>query len=183
MPASRDDLILGEWAVLALVAEAPTHGFEIARAMAPGGEIGAVWAMRRPVVYRAVDELVARGLVEPRGDESSPRGPRRRILRTTRAGRARLRRWLAEPVEHVRDARSALLLKLLFLDRAGRDPTALLEAQAELFGAALRGLEERRARAQGFDRVLFSWRAESASAAVRFVEAVAVAEPSGPRRR
>lgn len=172
MPAPRDEPSLGEWAVLALVSERPTHGFAIAKAMAPGGEVGTVWALGRPVVYRALDELARRGLVEPIGDEPSPRGPRRRVLRATRTGSARVRGWLVEPVEHVRDARSALLLKLLFLDRGGSDAGRLLDAQAERFGASARALEERRAGAEGFDRVLFSWRVESTSAAVRFVEAL-----------
>lgn len=172
MPAPREDLSLGEWAVLAVLGEESTHGFAIARATAPGGEIGAIWTIRRPLVYRALDLLLERGLIEAIGDEPSPRGPRRRVMRATEAGRDEVRRWVGEPVAHVRDARSALLLKLLFLDRAGRDPGPLLAAQAQHFGAALRALDEQRADAVGFDRVLFSWRVESASAAVRFVEAL-----------
>ncbi len=39
MPAS-------ECAVLALLAERPTHGFAIAQAMADDGEIGKVWSLR-----------------------------------------------------------------------------------------------------------------------------------------
>lgn len=172
MPAPGEDLNLGEWAVLAVLVEGPTHGFAVARATAPGGEIGAIWSIRRPLVYRALDLLHERGLIEAIGDEPSPRGPRRRIMRATETGRAQVRRWLDEPVAHIRDARSALLLKLLFLDRGGRDPGHLLGAQAQRFGATLGALEEQRAHAAGFDRVLFSWRVESASAAVRFVEAL-----------
>jgi len=50
MPRPRDELTAGEWAVLALLAEAPTHGFAIAKAMAPEGEVGKVWSVRRPLV-------------------------------------------------------------------------------------------------------------------------------------
>jgi hypothetical protein len=35
MPRPRDELTAGEWAVLAVLAESSTHGFAIARAMAP----------------------------------------------------------------------------------------------------------------------------------------------------
>ena len=47
MPRLRDELTAGEWAILALLAESPTHGFAIARAMAPEGEVGQIWSVRR----------------------------------------------------------------------------------------------------------------------------------------
>jgi hypothetical protein len=95
MPRSRDDLGAGDWAVLALLAERPTHGFAVARAMSPEGEIGKVWTMRRPLVYRAI--------------------------------------------EHVRDARSLLTLKLLFLGRGDGDQTPLLTARRKRFESLLGG--------------------------------------------
>ena len=52
-----EELSPGEWAVLALLNERPTHGFALARALAPGGEIGRVWSFRRPLVYRALETL------------------------------------------------------------------------------------------------------------------------------
>jgi hypothetical protein len=39
--------------------------------------------------------------------------------------------WLTRPVEHTRDVRSELLVKLALLDRAGKDPQPLLAAQRE----------------------------------------------------
>ncbi len=65
-----EQLATGEWAVLALVAEGPTHGFAVARALAPGGEVGRVWAMRRPLVYRTLDVLADRELVARRRDRA-----------------------------------------------------------------------------------------------------------------
>src|ERR1700754_2456562 len=103
-----EQLATGEWAVLALVVEAPTHGFAIARALAPGGDVGRVWAMRRPLVYRTVDVLSAQGLLRAAGTEPSEIGPRRTLLEATPGGRERLADWLATPVEHVRDARAEL---------------------------------------------------------------------------
>jgi hypothetical protein len=40
MARGREELTAGEWAVLALVNEQPTHGFALARAMAPDGDVG-----------------------------------------------------------------------------------------------------------------------------------------------
>ena len=122
-------LTTGEWAVLSLVGEGPTHGFAVARAMAPGGEVGRVWAMRRPLVYRTLEQLEARDLTRIAGTEASATGPPRTLIESTDEGARKVGEWLREPVEHLRDARSELMLKLLFLDRRSADPAPLLEAQ------------------------------------------------------
>ena len=46
-----------------------------------------------------------------------------------RTGRAELRRWLATPVEHLRDLRSELLLKLVIAQRCGIGTADMLAAQ------------------------------------------------------
>jgi hypothetical protein len=58
-------------------------------------------------------------------------------VEVTAAGARRVAAWLDEPVARVRDARSELMLKLLFLDRRGVDPGRLLDAQRERFPEAL----------------------------------------------
>ena len=55
----RSAVGLGEHAVLALLAEQPRHGWAIVRALAPGGEIGRIWTLSRPLAYRAIDNLEA----------------------------------------------------------------------------------------------------------------------------
>ena len=163
-----EQLATGEWAVLALLAEASTHGFAIARALAPGGDVGRVWAMRRPLVYRTLDVLSERELVRAAGTEPSESGPPRTVLDVTADGRERVEAWLLAPVQHVRDARADLMLKLLFLDRAGRDPAPLLSAQRERF--ALIAAELEKAEEEGFARTLALWRLENTRAAIRFVD-------------
>jgi DNA-binding PadR family transcriptional regulator len=170
MPRSRDDLGAGEWAVLALLAEQPIHGFAVARAMSPEGEIGRVWTMRRPLVYRAIDLLTEAGFARPVGTEPSTSGPQRIVVEATPTGREALAAWLAEPVDHVRDARSLLMLKLLFLTRSQTDQAPLLVAQRERFEALAQRLAAATDEADGFDQVLLRWRLESTTAAVRFID-------------
>ena len=86
--------------------------------------------------------------------------------------------WLDSPVEHIRDARSLLLLKLLFLERRQADPGPLLHAQRARFEAIVARLRAAVNEASGFDRTLLSWRLESATAALRFIDRV-VAAPRG----
>jgi DNA-binding PadR family transcriptional regulator len=167
-----EQLTTGEWAVLGLVAEGPTHGFAVARALEPDGEVGRVWSMRRPLVYRTLDVLETRALTRPAGTEASTAGPQRALVDVTEQGGARVEDWLAAPVQHVRDARTELLLKLLFLDRRDLTADALLEAQRERFLEQERELRALLDAADGFARTLALWRVENTAAAVRFVDAL-----------
>lgn len=164
----------GEWAVLALVSERPTHGFAVAKALGPTGEIGEVWSLSRPLVYRALDVLVEAGLIEKGAAERSDRGPRRTSLRATAAGRRSVKAWLAEPVEHVREVRSLLMLKLLFIERSDFDRRPLLDAQRELLEPVAVALEARERAVTGFERTLALWRLESTRAVLRFLKSASI---------
>ncbi|HMC41331.1 MAG TPA: PadR family transcriptional regulator [Acidimicrobiales bacterium] len=170
----QPELSAGEWAVLGAVAEGPTHGFAVAQLLSPDGELGRIWTLPRPVVYQVVKKLLERDLIRARRTEASPKGPARTVLGISPAGRAALRRWLAEPVDHVRDVRSLLLLKLALLDRAGADPAHLLESQGERVRAQLDALAQARDEATGFDRVILEWRLAGSRATLDFLSVVAV---------
>jgi len=179
---SERRLTAGEWSILGLLNEAPAHGWALASALAPEGEIGTVWALSRPLVYRALDMLEQRGLIELVGAASSTRGPSRTVFRPTRKGRAALSRWLDEPVEHIRDLRPELLLKLVFLRRSGGETGTLLEAQRELVEALLGELEAGLEGATLERGVVLRYRIEVARAALRFVEVELAAGDAVPAR-
>jgi DNA-binding PadR family transcriptional regulator len=164
------DLAPGEWSVLALLVEQPGHGWALARQMTRDGEIGAVWSLGRPLVYRALELLDQRGLIEAIGHEPGLRGPNRTIFRATEDGRAALQRWLAEPVEHVRDVRSVFLLKLILVDRAGLDPEPLLEAQRASVIPSIEALEGRLAGSASTEQILVRFRLESTRAVLHFID-------------
>lgn len=171
MKADPDaDLLPGEWAVLGVIAAAPSHGFAVAAALAPSGELGRVWTMKRPRVYRAISDLVDRGLIVPVGEAPSTRGPSRVIYRATPSGRARLRRWLSTPVEHVRDVRSGLLLKLAFLAAADKPTGPLLEAQRRQLEPVLASLERAFSASSSFDEVILRYRVATARGVLSFIE-------------
>jgi DNA-binding PadR family transcriptional regulator len=170
MPRGRDEFSAGEWAVLALLSEGPAHGFALARAMAPGGEVGQVWAMRRPLVYRALETLEQGEMIRPAGTMPSQTGPQRTILEVTPAGARAVTEWLSQPVSHVRDARSLLMLKLLFLSRREADLAPLLTAQRAQFAARAEALAAALEETSGFDRTLLLWRMHNTTAAVYFIE-------------
>jgi PadR family transcriptional regulator AphA len=169
MPDERE-LAPGEWSVLGLLAEQPAHGWALATALAPDGEIGCVWSLGRPLVYRSLEILEKRGLVEPGGLEASVRGPKRTVYRLTEPGREALDRWLAEPVAHVHEIRSLLLLKLVFAERLGTDLHPLLDAQREVLEERAEQLEAGAASRSGAEGIMGRFRLETARAALRFVE-------------
>ena len=160
------ELSLGEWATLALLREEPTHGWAIVKLLAPAGEVGSVWSLSRPLVYRAAERLEAMGLVAPVGVQQL--GARSRTLLTaTRGGTARGRSLARAAVEHVRDVRTELLLKLVLRQRRGLDLVSLVRAQQRRLGPVLARLEH-----PGEDDVVSLWRSESASSVRRFLAAV-----------
>ena len=164
------ELSLGEWAVLGLLVTSPAHGFALAKELRADGRWGRIWTVPRPLVYRALPTLEASGLISMDRAEASRLGPRRAVYRATPSGKAAFSRWLSEPVEHYRDARSQLLLKLGFLWTRGESTESLLSAQLAVIEPIEQGLGEKLSMAEGFDRTLALWRFESAQALVRFVE-------------
>ena len=90
---TRTEPSLPEWAALGLLCESPTHGWAIAEALGPTGDIGRVYSCTRPLLYRALRQLQSDGLAEVRGTTTSDAGPARIILGATRRGRARFYRW------------------------------------------------------------------------------------------
>jgi PadR family transcriptional regulator AphA len=127
-----------------------------------------VWTVSRPLVYRSLATLLSAGLLEESGDGARERGPQRTIVRATRRGRAALRRWLDQPVDHVREVRSELLVKLALLDRAGRTSEALVERQLERLAPVFAAVSGKPA-GEGFESVLATWRREQALAVQRFL--------------
>ena len=85
--------------------------------------------------------------------------------------------WLRQPVQHVRDVRSLLLLKLVFAERLGVDTRPMLEEQHDAIAAAVAALEQRIDGSQGSEEILLRFRLESTRAVLRFVEGTLAAEP------
>jgi hypothetical protein len=122
--------------------------------------------------YRSLERLMDMGLIAAAGEEPSHQGPIRYLVKITRAGRVAAEAWQHQPVQHTRDIRSELLVKLALLHRSGHDPHELLVAQRALLVPIADALRDRAASAAGFDRTLMLWRYETASATIRFLDAL-----------
>jgi PadR family transcriptional regulator AphA len=158
------DPSLAEQVCLALTVQGLSHGWAIGTMLAPDGELGRIWSLSRPLTYRAIDGLVDRRLVTRRG-QTAGHGRDRVLLAPTAAGRRVSNRWLATPVEHLRDVRTELLVKLFLHEQAGLDTTPLLAAQQHLFMPAIDALTS----TGPLDDLVDLWRRESARAVRRFL--------------
>lgn len=168
---AADELLLGEWACLGLLALGPAHGFALAARLRPEGDVGRVWSLSRALTYRALEQLEVRGLIAAAGEEQGIAGGTRTLFALTENGRAELRRWLEAPVLHLRDLRSELLLKLVLARLAGVRATALVRRQREAVARMVAVTDA--AVAEAPDDVVALWRAESTRAAQRFLDSLA----------
>jgi PadR family transcriptional regulator AphA len=147
------------------VTQGVSHGWALGTLLAPDGEIGRIWSLTRPLTYRAIDGLVDQGLLSRRG-RTAGLGRDRVVLAATAAGRRTSRRWLDTPVQHLRDVRTELLVKLALRQRAGLDNEALLSAQQVLFEPAIDTLTA----GHRDEDLVDLWRRESARAVRRVLD-------------
>jgi DNA-binding PadR family transcriptional regulator len=162
---------LPEWTVLVLLSQRPAHGFAVSQLTATDGELGRIWRIPRPVIYRAIGRLLDAGLITPESVEPGL-GPQRTIYTVTADGRREAEHWLSTPVEHVRDIRSYLLVKLALLHRAGCDPSDLLERQRAVLDPIARAMQDQQAGLDDFDAILLAWRRATAAAALGFLDEI-----------
>ena len=88
------------------------------------------------------------------------------MLRPTARGRQALDAWLDEPVAHLRDVRTELLVKLTLREQAGMPAAPLLAAQRAHLAATIDALTQAEP-----DDYVDLWRRVSAEAVARFLEA------------
>jgi PadR family transcriptional regulator AphA len=137
------DLTSNELCVLALLMERPSHGWRLSDLLERDGEVGAIWSIARPLVYTSLRRLEADGYIKTAGIERGSRGPHRVNYAVTPKGRSTAKRWLNDPVEHVRDIRSLFLLKVVLSKRLGLDAEPLLVGQRALLTPLVAFLEAR----------------------------------------
>jgi DNA-binding PadR family transcriptional regulator len=117
---AKRPLLPGEYAVLALLALRPMHGYEMTSFIEDEG-LSDVCPVEQSTLYTYLRNVEARGLVAWTEERVGQRPPRK-IFALTPAGRDLIHAWLRRPVGRMREVRLELLLKLFFLARL--DPEA-----------------------------------------------------------
>ena len=160
---AKQDAQLARDVVLALIVEQPRHGWAIQEELTPNGSIGRAWTLSRQLVYRAIDTLETDGLVK-RAKPKDGGGGDKVVISPTAKGKSHAQKWLDEPVAHLRDARTELVLKMMLRERAGLPSKNYLARQQETFAPLIRAIESSPAKTP-----VDMWRHESASAVKRYL--------------
>jgi DNA-binding PadR family transcriptional regulator len=168
-PTEGPALSLTEWVVLALLAEAPSHGFALSKTLSRSTPLGEVWTVPRPLVYRALGRLEEQGLIVEAGEEPGDPGPRRMVYEATDKGRKAAAQWRREPVRHLREVRSVFLAKVLLRRRAGEGLKPLVIEQRTVFEPLFQLLADQFRATEG-EPVVTSWRHESSQAVARLLD-------------
>jgi DNA-binding PadR family transcriptional regulator len=179
--AGERRLSLAEWLVLCLVREEPTYGLVLVGLLDRDGSVGRVWYVPKATVYHALQRLELLGLIRTAGKQRAPQGgPARALMEATQAGHAAAQFWLSTPVEHPRDVRSELMVKLALLDRTGSDSRVLIQTQiARLLPVAV-ALDDQLRAATGFEHTLVLWRHEAMTATIGFLKDLTAGHSSPP---
>jgi DNA-binding PadR family transcriptional regulator len=143
-----------------LLVEGPAHGFALARRLSPDADLGRAWSVSRPQVYRAIEQLAEAKYVRAGEMESGSRGPGRTPFQITASGTKAAKEWLDLPVDHLRDARSELLIKIMLRDRLGMPRSPFIDIQHEVFSGLTAALVSRSD--ANPDDLVAMWRAEMA---------------------
>ena len=83
-------------------------------------------------------------------------------------------------MEHARDVRSELMVKLALLDRAGSDSRALVLAQLARLLPVAAALDDQLRATTGFEHTLVLWRHKAMTATMRFLQDLTAGHASPP---
>ena len=160
-----------EYALLGLLLDGPSHGYDLTRQFAADTELGKVCRLEMSMLYGLLKKLEKEGLLSGK-DEPLSEHKSRRVVELTPAGRAEFEAWLAEPVLHTREIRFSFLVKLYFARQRSRELVLqLLDEQIEYNQALLKKLlsQKQNTSPRQFEAWVVDYRLEQTNAALRWL--------------
>jgi DNA-binding PadR family transcriptional regulator len=144
MPKTKTGLTPAEYAVLGLLCEEPSYGYELKDQLSPSSALGRVCPVEPAMVYAILRSLTGFDLIDGAWDETSY--PRKAVYTVTDEGAATFERWIRRPVGRIREVRHDFLIKLYFAMRSdGKLARELLTAQIAVTRDYAAALEAERA--------------------------------------
>lgn len=142
MRRNSERLLPAAYALLGLLADGASHGYDLHRPFAPGGQLANVYRLEINQLYALLKKLAELGLIEQAGAELVGSAPPRRYYSITQSGLEELDKWLRLPVSHPREIRLEFLVKLYFaFKRNPDDVRLLLDAQRVVTLRVLEGIQ------------------------------------------
>ena len=127
MPRFKTHLTAAEYAILGLVRQRPTYGYELQRHLSGGKGLARVCPVEPAMVYAILKSLSGLELIDGEWDRSAY--PPRAVYVATSEGDATFERWLRQPVGRMREVRHDFMVKLYFA--MGSDPVLAAELVSE----------------------------------------------------
>jgi DNA-binding PadR family transcriptional regulator len=133
MTGSRGAAEPARHALLGLLLEGPSHGYDLLRHFDRSAPLGDIVHLTASNLYALLTRLERERSIAGEQQEAGAR-PQRRVYQLTADGRATILAWLATPVNHPRDMLIEFPLKL-YLARSQSESNALdlIARQATLF--------------------------------------------------
>ena len=171
--SNGDQLSLADHVCLVLIVNGAEHGWAVVQLLKPTTPLGRIWTLSRALTYRSIENLVDLKCIRRRGP-SAGKGADRRLIHATALGRGIAIKWLATTIDHRRDVRTELLLKLELRTQGNKSNTSFIRRQQKTFGPVIASLE---ATARSSNVPVDLWRSESAKSINAFLQKL------GPDRR
>jgi PadR family transcriptional regulator AphA len=170
MPKVKTSLTPAEYAILGLIRERPTYGYEIKKQLV---DLERVCPIEPAMVYAILRSLAGFELIDGTVDDTTQ--PPRSVYEITERGDAQFQRWLRRPVGRIREVRLDFLIKLYFALR--EDPALarqILAAQVEAVHDYAAELEQEREQqtpsTDAFARILMESRLSAARITLEWLE-------------
>ncbi|MEO5974000.1 MAG: PadR family transcriptional regulator [Ilumatobacteraceae bacterium] len=158
--------------VLSLIAEQPRHGFAVSKELQQDPSLNEIIKIRRPLVYRSVNTLVAAGMIRESKIEPGDQGSPRTVYAATASGKRLNDEWLRSTVELPRDARLELLAKFALRNRRGLSNHSLAKRQCRKFQILANKLAAATTQASPDAQLVALWKIETVSAMIRLLQTV-----------
>ncbi len=171
---TQDERAPTEYALLGLLMDGPSHGYDLTRQFSPQSELGQVCHLEMSMLYALLKKLEREGWIVGR-DEAITEHKSRRVVELSPQGRAEFENWIARPVQKTREIRLDFLVKFYFARQ--QNPALamqLLQEQLDYSEALLERLHLQRDKAANlpqnhFERLVINLRIEQNEAVLRWL--------------
>lgn len=161
----KDQLSLADHACLVLIVNGAEHGWAVVQQLQPTTPLGRIWSLSRALTYRSIENLLESKCIRRHGTRAG-KGADRRLVHATSLGRTMASNWLDTPVDHLRDVRTELLLKLELRTQGNRSNIAFIRRQQKVFAPVIASLG---VTARSSKVPVDLWRSESAKSVEAFL--------------
>ncbi|NWJ98814.1 MAG: PadR family transcriptional regulator [Chloroflexi bacterium] len=133
-----------EYALLGLLLEGPSYGYDLTRQFLPETELGKVCQLEMSMLYALLKKMEREGVVEGKEEKVSTHKTRR-VVMLTPLGRREIEEWLQRPVYRTREVRLDFMVKMYFARRKSLAlALGLLEKQLEVNRSQLEQLHRQK---------------------------------------